>query len=479
MERDALEFDLFATTRGPGNPDPFQSRLACVPVQTNTSNVKTTSGKDKRQRSLAVDGPPPTGVQLYVRLWSGDGSEDPKVPAPARDMIADLLSISGCVMREEGPGLYSANFQDAVQAVRAARHLQRMIRGFCSGTEPGCVNGCVALANAEEPEPTLDLSLLHQTQVLQPAQPGQILLVGALCESARLIPGLQFHPLSGGVVAPDRSRRPRQVLHLLPPASGQASGPDAADQPIQYRITATGSRKRVTTAEIVAQSAARTPTAEAPLIAHRKGDAAVSTGYGRDEEGARKKKVQTLWIAAGGVAAAAIVAGVVFLGSSHKAAAPAAATPVAGPKVVEAPAAATPPAVQPPATVPAVPPTRVDPPPPPHVAPPVAPAAASADGTDVPKPLTAKQKREQERAEAREKKKAAAEEADGDPKPPSGASLISPAEIPSLLASAEKDAGDGNYARAILKYKSILKSQPSNAAAKEGLRRAMSNRDSQ
>jgi hypothetical protein len=50
-----------------------------------------------------------------------------------------------------------------------------------------------------------------------------------------------------------------------------------------------------------------------------------------------------------------------------------------------------------------------------------------------------------------------------------------PAEITSLLARAEKDAGNGNYDRAILEYKTVLGQEPANAQAKQGLAKALYN----
>jgi hypothetical protein len=56
---------------------------------------------------------------------------------------------------------------------------------------------------------------------------------------------------------------------------------------------------------------------------------------------------------------------------------------------------------------------------------------------------------------------------------------FSPAEISSLLAKADQDAGDGRYDRAIFEYQTILKSEPGNAQAKDGLARAIRNKGSQ
>ncbi len=451
-----------------------------MPVQTTMSNARTASSKERKLRSTGVETPPRAGVLLQVRMWTGDDVREVRVPPLARAMVADLLSISGCEIQEESEASFTANFQDAVHAVRAARHLQRMIRGFCSASEPGCLNGCVTLSNAEEPPPSLDLGLLHQTQVLHPALPGQIILVGGLCESARLIPGLQFAPLSGGVAAPDARGRVRTVLHLLPPASGE----DAADKPIAFRVTSTGTKRRVTTAELVAMSNA---AAEARMAADGNAGeeaqlAAATRPAGKGplvEEGdERKRKLPLLWIGIGGAAAAVVVGGLLLMSSPHKSAAPA-ATPASAsiqPPVAEAPAPVALAPVAPAAVGPKLP--RVSPAAQPKPVAVVAEPVAAADSGE--KPLSAKERRAQEKEELAAKKKAAAEGGEGDPKAPKGgAGLISAADINYLLSTAQKDAGDGKYDKAILEFQTVLKYEPSNAAAKEGLARATRNRDSQ
>jgi hypothetical protein len=56
---------------------------------------------------------------------------------------------------------------------------------------------------------------------------------------------------------------------------------------------------------------------------------------------------------------------------------------------------------------------------------------------------------------------------------------FSPDEINRLIALADRESGDGKFDGAISTYKIVLKHDPSNARAKEGLARAIRNRDHQ
>ena len=58
----------------------------------------------------------------------------------------------------------------------------------------------------------------------------------------------------------------------------------------------------------------------------------------------------------------------------------------------------------------------------------------------------------------------------------SSAVTFSPAEIDLLIASADKDTGNGNYDKAIKEYTTVLNEDPSNALAKKGLAKALHNK---
>jgi hypothetical protein len=54
---------------------------------------------------------------------------------------------------------------------------------------------------------------------------------------------------------------------------------------------------------------------------------------------------------------------------------------------------------------------------------------------------------------------------------------FTPAELSQLLVHAERDSGNGDFEAAIKKYQTVLCRQPNNEAAKQGLKKAIYNRD--
>ncbi len=53
------------------------------------------------------------------------------------------------------------------------------------------------------------------------------------------------------------------------------------------------------------------------------------------------------------------------------------------------------------------------------------------------------------------------------------------AELNALVAMADRDSGNGQFDKAIREYQAVLKREPGNVQAKEGLARAIRNRDNQ
>ena len=62
-------------------------------------------------------------------------------------------------------------------------------------------------------------------------------------------------------------------------------------------------------------------------------------------------------------------------------------------------------------------------------------------------------------------------EAAEEPEAQSETGGLSQSDIPGLLSMARKDAGDGKYEKAGREYRTILKLQPGNQDAKDGLRK--------
>lgn len=357
-------------------------------------------------------------VVLRVHLWAS-GAPESEVPPSARAMVSDLLSTSGCVVRDELSDSLEAGFQDAVLAFRAARQLQRLIRGYCSAAPAGCVGGYIVLSNRADVVSAADLPPQDRSTALNFAEPAKVLVAGALCESARLIPGLRFEaevdPLTG---LEERERRPR-LLRLLPAAE---PAEEAEDAPPAWRLR--------------------------------------SLGSGLPDFNAL---MQRRWIFLGGGAAAALILLAVQFGVSHRphdAAAAGANTPASD-------------ATKEPATDGG--------------------AVTLAGKTSQPGTVvTAPEKKgtpsvvatpDSGRSGNGKRKGQSGSDGNTEPKPEkeikTGGLGFTDAEIKDLIARADRDSGDGNFGKAILEYQTALKYEPSNAQAKEGLQRAIRNRDNQ
>ena len=456
----------------------------------------TVSGDEESRRGLAPQDAAKIPVLLRAHLWMADGSstggpesepEGAGVPQPALAMVADLLQVRGGEPRESGAGLIAASFPDAVQAVNAARNLQRLIQGFSRAWPRAALGGCTTLARLDEAGGGIDAGLLRGNQALDQTHPGQVLFVGGLCDAARSIPGLRFHLFAGGGLGAAANGPERQVLHLLAPEHMEGY----VEEPFEPRVFAEESRPAEAAAQRLAGSGAtavaappayaavsspasaksvaggstevpfrvtRTVPAVQPALAERYEIGAFS----REEKSARGGFSR--WAIIGG-AAAALLAGVLIFTSvlrraPHPAAAP--AQPLSG-----SPAA--------PAANPA----------------PVADAGKSdsaAAGTQTPTPQVASAKAKGSDAAARGKgaphaaaAAAAPQEAAGPVEETHGARglTFTPAEISSLIAHADRDSGDGRFDKAIQEYRIVLRQDPANEAAKRGLQRALYNKEHQ
>ena len=139
------------------------------------------------------EGTPGTGTQasLQVRLWAGDGGSDAEVPAGALAMVQDFLGVSPCEPVEVGKSAASGVFSDVVQAVNAGRRLQRLVQGYNQAAHGGLGAGLL-LTSGDEAVSDEEMYELRQKQALSRAQPGQMFVIGALCDKVRSIPGLKF-----------------------------------------------------------------------------------------------------------------------------------------------------------------------------------------------------------------------------------------------------------------------------------------------
>ena len=71
----------------------------------------------------------------------------------------------------------------------------------------------------------------------------------------------------------------------------------------------------------------------------------------------------------------------------------------------------------------------------------------------------------------------AGDSATGEDIRPAHGLTFTPAEISSLIAHADRDSGNGDFDKAISEYRLVLSREPSNELAKQGLARAIRNKE--
>jgi hypothetical protein len=427
---------------------------------------------------------------LQVDLWidsMGDAGADYPVPDSALALVSDLLAAEGDDVRESSPGSFSASFRDIARAVSAARHIQRLVTGYSRASTAGPVNACVTLMDAGEAGSGLTMSHPGDWSGLQRTNPGQVLFVGAICDSARSIPGLEFTELAA---SPEEIQSGGgAILQLLPPVhmEGYVDEPEESWTP----IASSDSPFAQQAAWERAESAEEEPLAK--RLAMRAPAARVPLSTGGNEAAAKPGMPRWAIFGVAGVNLVALAVAVLVFGPmlknwSSKPAQPSkepdgtstTGQPPYGPS--ELSKTTTP--QRPGATAPAVPAASFGPSELPRQ-----PAA--------PKPANAAPAKQREAAAAPNSASAAAAAAE-----PAAAPVAAPAatpaaagpgpaaraaprftysqsELASLLARAEKDAGDGKYDQAIREFKIVLEQEPSNVEAKQGLERAERNKSHQ
>ncbi len=131
------------------------------------------------------------------------------MPSSAFAMVKDLLAANGGRLRNASSASLSASFEDAARAVNAARHLQRLVRGYSRASATGSLHASILLMHVS------DTNAAANDAFSSYAQSGQVMCVGSLCGSVRSIPELQF---TDPPIAPSASPAfPGSVLQLLPP----------------------------------------------------------------------------------------------------------------------------------------------------------------------------------------------------------------------------------------------------------------------
>jgi|GEM_PF-4442608 len=372
--------------------------------------AKKTSDETSTETIQAV-APLSPETLLHVDLWT-DKTSDAFQPL-AVQMVNDLILGTAGELQSSTDAAISASYRTTRQAIAAVRNLCLLIDGFSTTGHAG-VHAAFTVCYAGDLE--------HRDS--SPAVPQRVLLIGAICDAARTIPGLRFRELPASAKAPHCA-----TLELLTPPHHQRAVAVPASAPAAPAIP-----KPV---EVSPQKPAKLPV-RTPAESSQQSQPAPNP----------KRRMQ-IFAAAGGVVLAGIIA-FVFLSRTPAKSQPA-ATPVA--------------AVTPPAPTPQPAPARVS-------------ALPVAAPSVVPTAKPPAEPRKQPPVPTKTKEPPPPQpEHETAPPPSSSGVTFSPDEIKRMIASADKLSGDGNYDRAIALYDAVLRADRKNGAATEGRQRAVYNRD--
>jgi len=405
--------------------------------------IKPTSAKKGREASVSDS----SRTLLQVELWtdtppsdvSSARSGEINVLPSALAMVGDMLTAAGGEFRTSSSTSMSAWFGDTLQAVSAARRLQRLVRGFSRASINGPLYVCFTLTSGSEPEIEDDASLRASIDTLRQNQSEEVLFIGSICDDAQTIPGLQFKTPSSDLIAANGDAPQQTILQLLPPIhmEGFVDEPLTVSAPAPLPPTPRA-------AEPTLHWEASTPARQSPFSATNSFDASSQLPG--------SLKINPRWAIIGVSSVVVIASALIFIPlfkSSPHPAPPQPQPASAGEKTVTPSPTTSPVSPAPASPVPIpTPETAAKPTPPP--AKPVEPPHTHA----------------------------AKEPAPEEPKQPRGnrAVTFDPAEIQLLIDSADRDTGNGNYDKAIREYTTVLNQDPSNALAKKGLAKALRNK---
>ena len=413
--------------------------------------MKKTRANAAQQNETMVLAAATVETLLWVELWTGqavdrrddvqedDLSDTPPappavpsqmpVPPSAFAMVNDLLAVDGGQLQDSPSGSLSATFQDSVRAVNAARHLQRLVRGYSRASTAGSLHASLMLLHVTDAEAAANGAFSGH------AQTGQVMCVGSLCDSIRSIPGLQF---TNPPIAP--SGNPTlsgTVLQLLPPVHMEGY----VNEVYEPRVRIEAGKP----SPVIAEPPQSRPPASSgelrPITVRSSIDPKVSG-----------KMINPRWVIA--AVAAVVVVGTILIfspwlkNSSHP------AVPQTAPGPAPTSQQVAPPAVGP-------------------LTPPVSPSPAKTHAT-----VTIKQK--DSAHSSLTVPSGTPDQADvATPRSSQHGMNFSSSEIEALIVRADKDSGNGAYDRAILEYRTVLSYDPSNALAKRGLAKAQYNKSHQ
>jgi hypothetical protein len=412
--------------------------------------TKPTSLRKSSKETLVSDSP---RTLLHVDLWTDLPSTDVasarsgeiNVLPSALAMVGDLLAVAGGEFRTSSSTSLSAWFGDTLQAVSAARRLQRLVRGFSRASVGGPLYACFTLTSGNDPDIVDDATLLSSVNAFKHTASEEILFAGAICEDAAEIPGLQFKVPLAATLAKRADVPQTTILQLLPPAHMDGF----IDEPIEPRVRV---EDKPPAAPGTPPIGAQSPIFIEPSLTHKKetSQPATSSKVNKIDPSfdVPGPKISPRWAIIGVSTVAAVAAILIF-------------TPI----FKSSPNQTSNPTSKPPQPVTSGSEKAPTPPPPVATPPPTQPAIAA-------KPATSP--KQNEPPSTRAKKEGAPEE----PRPTRGTHAVtfSQEEIDILIARADKDTGDGKFDKAIEEYNTVLNQDPSNALAKKGLAKAIHNK---
>jgi len=412
--------------------------------------TKTITAKVKAQKAAAMGQVSSQNTRLQVGLWTtpaspGESATVPPIiyPATAAQMIGDLVLVTNGELHTCSETGVSATYRNARQAIVAVRHLQHLIRGFSSAGHAGSISACFSLYHAGDVPADDDVDPAATNR----READKVLLLGNVCAEAKSIPGLRFKDATGG-----NPKRSGTVLELLPPVYSSTSKLIPSSPPAPAQSSAP---------RLVLNT--KTPSQpQPPAVQARPKAAVLPTSSPEASLAASARRILHHLLASprsrliGGVAAGCVA--LLVLGFSLK---PLAKSKTASPsspplRKVDQPARTAPQLVASPSYAPANPT--------PSSPAPIAPDRSKQQSQPPAKPSA-----------AGPPKVAAATKEPAAPAMPM--TTYSSSDISLLISRADRLAGDGHYDRAITMYRAILKQDPRNVPAQEGLKRALRNQN--
>ena len=462
-----------------------------APYEQKTDSREFETG-GQRQSTLPPETARPTDI--VVRLWGLQGYNRPGSLTWSSEsvcvyMIADLVAASLGRIANESPNVLAAHFDTCGQALVAARRIQATILEFLSGSPGEAVGAAILIYQPTGAEAGLNAESLRA--VLARARAGQILFAESLAQYWRDVPGIEFRavPAMSGSGAeqmrlaellwstPEQGARLQRLVLEEPPAPAPAPEPEAPSMgaTMMVNVPSLSPRRDEHSGPVAppstrdfafSESSESSPQAPVPEARQRTGsirvepestaDAGDSLLQGLDEEKPFLTRGKILIGVVGVVLLAALITVLYWPVPQSKVRVPASEPTVpstpSGKASVPQPTPEQPPAAK---TEAPTPPSSAD-------------KSANVPQKTKPKPTTHPPNKPATETPAAEVKPpivppppAAVDEVDG----------FTKKDIPSLLRMARKDVGDGRYDDARNEYRKILRLQPDNQDAKDGMQK--------